>query len=346
MMRRVGLSPDHARPTFIDSDRPKNDARITDIDSIAERISSQQAGASAADLFALGDAADDMVARTRTAQGHTQGHTISDRAISHGTSDDGTNTTGDADSDTDGDGAAGVDAGPDATGQKIAGNGSHGATSRDTMGHGKQNAADPGIPGVAAEQAAEDATGDGPDAGTNPNGLAPADEPSPADMPKRREHTVSTLSFAALSSHELPVVREYSAGGLIFNESGEVAIIARHSRSGHLEWCLPKGHIEKGETPEQTAVREVHEETGIKGEVTGSIATIDYWFTGENQRVHKLVHHFVLRQVSGHLTVEGDPDHEAEDAAWVPFHELPAVLSYPNERRIVHLYSRKYRRRS
>lgn len=172
------------------------------------------------------------------------------------------------------------------------------------------------------------------------------DEPSPADMPKRREHTVSAVSFAALGSHELPVVREYSAGGLIFNDNGEVAIIARHSRSGHLEWCLPKGHIEKGETPEQTAVREVHEETGIKGKVTGSIATIDYWFTGDNQRVHKLVHHFVLRQVSGHLTVTGDPDHEAEDAAWVPFHELPTVLSYPNERRIVHLYSRKYRRRS
>ncbi len=172
------------------------------------------------------------------------------------------------------------------------------------------------------------------------------DEPSPADMPKRREHAVSAVSFAALGTHELPVVREYSAGGLIFNDDGEVAIIARHSRSGHLEWCLPKGHIEKGETPEQTAVREVHEETGIKGKVTGSIATIDYWFTGDNQRVHKLVHHFVLRQVSGHLTVTGDPDHEAEDAAWVPFHELPSVLSYPNERRIVHLYSRKYRRRS
>ncbi len=173
-----------------------------------------------------------------------------------------------------------------------------------------------------------------------------AEMPSPADMPKRREHDVARQTFAALSSHELPVVREYSAGGLIFNTSGEVAIIARHSRSGHLEWCLPKGHIEKGETPEQTAVREVHEETGIKGEVTGSIATIDYWFTGENQRVHKLVHHFVLRQTSGHLTVEGDPDHEAEDAAWVPFHELTEVLSYPNERRIVHLYARKFRRRS
>ena len=57
----------------------------------------------------------------------------------------------------------------------------------------------------------------------------------------------------------------------------------------------------------QTAVREVHEETGILGEVVDSIATIDYWFTGTSQRVHKLVHHFALRQIGGELTVEGDP---------------------------------------
>lgn len=168
--------------------------------------------------------------------------------------------------------------------------------------------------------------------------------PSPAMMPKKRLDTDSPATFASLDARELPVVREYSAGGLVFNKDNEVAIIARRSRSGHLEWCLPKGHIEKGETPEQTAVREVHEETGILGAVTGSIATIDYWFTGETQRVHKLVHHYVLRQTAGMLGVDGDPDHEAEDAAWVPFDDLTSVLSYPNERRIVWLYARKYRR--
>jgi mutator protein MutT len=168
--------------------------------------------------------------------------------------------------------------------------------------------------------------------------------PSPAMMPKKRTEPSTPSTFASLDARELPVQREYSAGGLIFNENDEVAIIARHSRSGHLEWCLPKGHIEKGETPEETAVREVHEETGILGRITGSIATIDYWFTGDTTRVHKLVHHYVLEKVSGELSVEGDPDHEAEDAAWVKFDELNNVLSYPNERRIVWLYSRKYHR--
>ncbi|OZG53954.1 NUDIX hydrolase [Pseudoscardovia suis] len=164
---------------------------------------------------------------------------------------------------------------------------------------------------------------------------------TPAVMAGARRSTVH-VTFATLGVHnELPVVREYSAGGLIFDSHGRVAVIARHSRSGHLEWCLPKGHIEKGETPEQTAVREVHEETGISGEVIESIATIDYWFTGTTQRIHKLVHHFALRMTGGELTVAGDPDHEAEDVKWVAFDELDSVLSYPNERRIASMYARK-----
>lgn len=167
--------------------------------------------------------------------------------------------------------------------------------------------------------------------------------PTPAMMPRRRTGDRPT-TFASLDAQELPIVREYSAGGLVFDARGRVAIIARHSRSGHLEWCLPKGHIEKGETPQQTAVREVHEETGILGEVVDSIATIDYWFTGTSQRVHKLVHHFALRQIGGELTVEGDPDHEAEDAIWVDFADLDDVLSYPNERKIAWLYARKLNR--
>lgn len=169
------------------------------------------------------------------------------------------------------------------------------------------------------------------------NGL---NTPTPAIMPQRRAKD-SPNTFASLDAQDLPVVREYSAGGLVFDEKGRVAIIARHSRSGHWEWCLPKGHIEKGETPRETAVREVHEETGILGEVVDSIATIDYWFTGTNQRVHKLVHHFVLQRISGELTVEGDPDHEAEEAIWVKFEDLDNVLSYPNERKIAWLYARK-----
>lgn len=167
--------------------------------------------------------------------------------------------------------------------------------------------------------------------------------PTPAIMPAKRQSEGPT-TFASLEAQDLPMVREYSAGGLIFDHRGCVAIIARHSRSGHWEWCLPKGHIEKGETPRLTAVREVFEETGILGEVVEPIATIDYWFTGTTQRIHKLVHHFSLRRLSGEITVENDPDHEAEDAKWVPFEELESTLSYPNERKIAWIYARKLSR--
>lgn len=112
-------------------------------------------------------------------------------------------------------------------------------------------------------------------------------------------------------------------------------MIARLNRAGRVEWCLPKGHLEDGETPEDAAVREIEEETGIRGRVVGSLGTIDYWFSAEGRRVHKLVHHYLLEAIGGTLSTEGDPDQEAIDVAWVPLTELAATLAFPNERKIV-----------
>jgi len=135
----------------------------------------------------------------------------------------------------------------------------------------------------------------------------------------------------------LPVVDETSAGGLVVQlREGQyhAAVIARRNRGGRLEWCLPKGHLEGDETPEEAAVREIAEETGIHGQVLRRLGVIDYWFSGDDRRVHKVVHHFLLGAVGGHLTVEGDPDGEAEDAQWVLVSSLPDRLAYPNERRL------------
>jgi 8-oxo-dGTP pyrophosphatase MutT (NUDIX family) len=111
-------------------------------------------------------------------------------------------------------------------------------------------------------------------------------------------------------------------------------VIARLNRAGRIEWCLPKGHLEEGETPEDAAVREIEEETGIRGQVLGCLGTINYWFSAEGRRVHKLVHHYLLKATSGTLSVDGDPDREAIDVAWVPLVELVQMLAFPNERRI------------
>ena len=138
----------------------------------------------------------------------------------------------------------------------------------------------------------------------------------------------------------LPTVEEVSAGGVVVDTSdGElrVAIIARLNRGGRLEWCLPKGHPEGRENNEEAAVREIAEETGIEGNILAPLGSIDYWFTVSGHRVHKTVHHFLLRATGGELTIENDPDQEAVDAAWVPIQELARKLSFPNERRIADL---------
>jgi 8-oxo-dGTP pyrophosphatase MutT (NUDIX family) len=128
-------------------------------------------------------------------------------------------------------------------------------------------------------------------------------------------------------------VAETSAGGLVVDtETGQAAVIGRLDRRGRLLWSLPKGHVEDGETMEQAAIREVAEETGIDSAVVAALGSIDYWFVAEDRRVHKTVHHFLLRAVGGELS---DADVEVTEVAWVPLADLPARLAYADERRLV-----------
>ncbi len=110
------------------------------------------------------------------------------------------------------------------------------------------------------------------------------------------------------------------------------ALIGRTDRRGRLLWSLPKGHVEPGETAEQAAVREVAEETGINGEILGTLGTIDFWFIADGRRVHKTVHHFLLRAVGGELS---DADIEVSEVAWVPMADIAGRLAYPDERGLV-----------
>ena len=139
------------------------------------------------------------------------------------------------------------------------------------------------------------------------------------------------------SSARLRTVHETSAGGLVIDgidrphHEQMAALIGRVDRRGRMLWSLPKGHIEQGETAEQTAIREVAEETGIHGHVLAALGSIDYWFVTEGRRVHKTVHHYLLRFSGGELC---DEDVEVTEVAWVPVAELPDRLAHADERRL------------
>jgi len=137
------------------------------------------------------------------------------------------------------------------------------------------------------------------------------------------------------ASRGLRRIEETSAGGLVVDAAVHppvAALIGRYDRRGRLLWSLPKGHLEPGESFEQTAIREVAEETGITGSIVAPLGTIDFWFVAEGRRIHKTVHHFLLRASTGTLS---DADPEVSEVAWVPLELLPQRLAYADERELV-----------
>jgi mutator protein MutT len=132
-------------------------------------------------------------------------------------------------------------------------------------------------------------------------------------------------------------VDEVSAGGLVIDFSGTRGLLIgridhKDATRERLLWSLPKGHIEAGETPEQAAIREVQEETGITSEITKSIGVIDFWFMAGGKRIHKTVHHFIFKEVSGELTPQIT---EVDEVSWFPLSEIVDRLAYPDEKKLI-----------
>jgi 8-oxo-dGTP pyrophosphatase MutT (NUDIX family) len=128
----------------------------------------------------------------------------------------------------------------------------------------------------------------------------------------------------------MKTVQHRSAGGLVVRGSQILLISTQSGR----RWQLPKGHIEEGETSEQTAVREVREETGVTSRVVAPLPGVEYWFVERGaRRVHKQVDYFLMDYVSGDTT---DFDvHEVSGAEWFSWEEGLAKLSFENERKVV-----------
>ena len=103
--------------------------------------------------------------------------------------------------------------------------------------------------------------------------------------------------------------------------------------------ALPKGLVDPGEKPEQTALREVQEETGLIATPIAKLADIKYVYVrswGDQQRVFKIVSFFLLRYRSGEIDdVSREMRVEVRRAFWIPAEEAPRKLAYRGERDVV-----------
>lgn len=130
-------------------------------------------------------------------------------------------------------------------------------------------------------------------------------------------------------------VREISAGGIVYRRNRgviEVALIRVRNK-----WCLPKGHVEEGEAVQETALREVREETGLEGRVVAKLGDITYWYTnktkeGEAIRIFKRVYFYLIRYLKGDVRQH---DQEVDEAEWSPIDKAIVSLVYPTERKMM-----------
>lgn len=143
---------------------------------------------------------------------------------------------------------------------------------------------------------------------------------------------------------------EFSAGGIVYkrqetgNKRQEVYIlIAQHSQ--HHGWVFPKGIIgdhAKGEKKEETAVREVEEETGIKGKIIKPLQPVTYWYnlkgahsadsvSSGQVKIKKTVYYFLMEYISGDTK---DHDFEMEDVEWIPVEEVEEKLTYTSDKQV------------
>jgi 8-oxo-dGTP pyrophosphatase MutT (NUDIX family) len=126
-----------------------------------------------------------------------------------------------------------------------------------------------------------------------------------------------------------------SAGGVVVSADRDrpslVVGMRRRSRDA-VTWTLPKGTPDAGETLEQTALREVAEETGLEVTILEPLRAIEYVFVQDGTRIRKTVHYYLMAPTGGDLARH---DHEFERVRWVPFDEAGTLLSFATERDLV-----------
>jgi 8-oxo-dGTP pyrophosphatase MutT (NUDIX family) len=126
---------------------------------------------------------------------------------------------------------------------------------------------------------------------------------------------------------------EFSAGGVVVRDGQVVVIVpVKRASDGGRVLGLPKGHPDGDESPEQAALREIREETGVTVELIEELGEVEYAYERNRRRVTKRVRFYLCEYRSGDLA---DHDHEIADARWMALEEAAGALTYAGEREIV-----------
>lgn len=129
------------------------------------------------------------------------------------------------------------------------------------------------------------------------------------------------------------MIREFSAGGIVFrkNKNKIEWLISQHSQ--HKGWVFPKGLIGdniKGEKSDETAVREVQEETGVAGKIIVKLPTpATYWYVWEGEKRFKTVYYFLMEYISGDIK---NHDHEMSVVLWLTKDKVEERLTYKSDK--------------
>ncbi len=127
---------------------------------------------------------------------------------------------------------------------------------------------------------------------------------------------------------------EFSAGGVVYRKEGGKIFILLGQHSGYKGWVFAKGligdHI-KHEKKEETAVREVEEETGVKAEIVQQLTPITYWYQWEGERRKKTVYYFLMNYLSGDTK---NHDWEMENVEWILLEEVEKRLTYASDKNV------------
>jgi 8-oxo-dGTP pyrophosphatase MutT (NUDIX family) len=134
------------------------------------------------------------------------------------------------------------------------------------------------------------------------------------------------------------MAREFSAGGVLVRRRRGAWMFAAIRPRGKPEgvWALPKGLIDPGESGLETALREIEEETGARGESLGKLGDVRYVYTRRGgERVFKVVSFYLLRYRRGRLgEIEERMRVEVAEARWLPLADAPRLLAYGGERQM------------